>query len=281
MVYPVMKKRVFTPRQFRSYIFSWWKKNARDLPWRHTSDPYAILVSEVMLQQTQVSRVLEKYDVFLGKYPTVFSLADAPASEIIRDWKGLGYNRRALYLHRSARIVVEKYKGIFPKSETELLSIPGIGKYTARAILVFAFRHTVAMVDTNIRKIITHFFYDDRTQPESVIWETANRLVPKGKSWEWHQALMDYGALELAKQTGKNPARSIRRKKTVPFNQTNRFLRGRILDALRVSPRNDSGLVSEMVRTCKRPESVVRDAVEQLIREGLCERTGAVLSLPQ
>ncbi len=276
-----MKKRVFTPRQFRSYIFSWWKKNARDLPWRHTSDPYAILVSEVMLQQTQVSRVLEKYEAFLGKYPTVFDLADAPTSGIIRDWKGLGYNRRALYLHRGALIVVEKYKGIFPESEAELLSIPGIGKYTARAILVFAFRHTVAMVDTNIRKIITHFFYDGRTQSESVIWETAKRLVPKGKSWEWHQALMDYGALELWKQTGNNTARSIKRTSTVPFRQTNRFLRGRILDALRVCPRSDSELVSEMAQICKRPESVVRDAVSALIREGLCEQTGAVLSLPQ
>ena len=114
-----------TDAQFQEYIFSWWKTHARDLPWRHTSDPYRILVSEVMLQQTQVSRVVEKYSAFLTAFPTVQSLACAPSALVIRQWKGLGYNRRALYLKKAAERVISCYNGQFPTTEQELLSLPG------------------------------------------------------------------------------------------------------------------------------------------------------------
>ena len=182
-------------KKFQAYIFAWWKTHRRDLPWRHTHDPYKILVSEVMLQQTQVSRVLPKYREFIQAYPTVKDLARASNSDVLKIWKGMGYNRRALYLKKAAEI------GEFPKSEGELVKLPGLGTYTARAILVFAYRKNVAMVDTNIRQIITHFFFHDAPQKDKIIQNIADQLVPKGKSWEWHQALMDYGALALEKKS--------------------------------------------------------------------------------
>ena len=192
-----MKIKTKQIKEFQLAIFSWWKLHKRDLPWRHTRDPYKILVSEVMLQQTQVSRVLPKYIEFIKQFPAVNELAQSSGAEVLRIWKGMGYNRRALYLQKAAQEIVHSYKGIFPKRESLLTKLPGVGTYTARAILVFAYKQDVAMVDTNIRQIITHFFFEDISQKPSVIQEVADKLVPPGKSWEWHQALMDYGALVM------------------------------------------------------------------------------------
>ena len=145
-----------------------------------------------MLQQTQVSRGLPKYLEFIQTFPNVEALAGASPAQVLRIWKGMGYNRRAVYLQKAAKAIVDIYKGRFPDTEPELTGLPGLGRYTARAILVFAFKKDIAMVDTNIRQIITHFFFHDIPQPEKIIQEVADQLVPKGKSWEWHQALMEY-----------------------------------------------------------------------------------------
>ena len=145
---------------FQKSIFTWWNSHKRDLPWRHTRDPYWIMVSEVMLQQTQVLRVIAKYAEFIQAFPMVRDLAQASPADVLRIWKGMGYNRRALYLLRAAKAIVEIYHGKFPVSEEELIKLPGLGKYTARAILVFAYAQEVPLVDTNIRQIITHFFFD-------------------------------------------------------------------------------------------------------------------------
>lgn len=264
-------------RSFRKFIFEWWRNNRRDLPWRHTHDAYAILVSEVMLQQTQVSRVLPKYRELLARFPDVFALARATNAEVLRMWKGMGYNRRALYLKKTAEIVCERYKGIFPNDESLLIKLPGLGKYTARAILVFGYKQNVAAVDTNIRQIIIHHFFKGEGQKESVVESVAGQLVPAGKSWEWHQALMDYGALELQKLKGHGKSR----KPPLPFRESNRFFRGRIMDELRVKDRNELDLIEEFVRRFDRSEEFLRSILTGLAKDGLVTRKKGMVFLPE
>ncbi len=264
--------------QFQNFIFSWWRENRRDLPWRRTHDPYRILVSEVMLQQTQVLRVLPKYAEFIQAYPTVHSLAQASSAGVLRMWKGMGYNRRALYLKKAAEMVVRDYKGKFPKEEQLLVKLPGLGIYTARAICVFAYKQEVGAVDTNIRQIITHFFFDDIPQREKIIQEAADALVPAGKSWEWHQALMDYGALAL------NVSRvtyHVSREKPVPFKESNRFFRGRIMDMLREKATQELELIDGFVRTHDRSEDFIQSILRGLEKDTLIVRKNGMVSLPE
>ncbi len=263
---------------FQKSIFTWWTTHKRDLPWRHTRDPYRIMVSEVMLQQTQVLRVIAKYREFIKRYPRVSNLAQATTAEVLRIWKGMGYNRRALYLLRAAKTIVTDHQGKFPVSEEELIKLPGLGKYTARAILVFAYAQEVPLVDTNIRKIITHFFFKDQPQKESVIGEVARQLVPSGKSWEWHQALMDYGALAMpnAKCQMLN-----KKKKIIPFRDSNRFYRGRIIDRLREGEISEKKFLNELGKTYTKPVAFLLSTIASLVKDGLIERTSrGVLRLP-
>ena len=242
------KRRIQT---FQDFIFLWWEQHKRDLPWRHTHDPYKILVSEVMLQQTQVRRVIPKYAEFIEAYPTANDLARATTADVLRAWKGMGYNRRALYLKRAAEIGREG-------------KLPGVGKYTACAIGVFAYKKNIACVDTNIRRIITHFFFADTPQKESVIQSVADQLLPKGKSWEWHQALMDYGSLELPKIPGIV-------KKQKKFKNSNRYYRGRIVDLLRNSSVKEAVLLKDFSPSI----------IDGLLRDGLIVRKNGLLALPQ
>jgi A/G-specific adenine glycosylase len=265
-------------KEFQTFIFSWWKKNRRELPWRRTHDPYRILVSEVMLQQTQVSRVLPKYEEFLMLFPDVTALARATPASVLRAWKGMGYNRRALYLQKTAQTVITVYKGEFPKRESELLKLPGLGMYTTRAIMVFAYKQDVAMVDTNIRQIITHYFFAGVPQTPKIIQEFADTLVPKGKSWEWHQALMDYGALAMP---ALRPRRKPTDKKSIPFRETNRFYRGRIIDCLRERAMDEAQLVKDMSARYDKPEDFVEVIIERLIDDGLVVKKKNILSLPE
>src|SRR5258708_3311988 len=146
-------------KNFQQKILSWYAVNQRDLPWRKTRDPYSILVSEVMAQQTQLSRVIPKYEAWIAALPTVYDLAKASTGEVLKLWSGLGYNRRALYLQKAAQIIVSEFAGKFPQEEKVLQTLPGIGEYTSRAVLCFAFDKQIAVVDTNVRKvIITKFF---------------------------------------------------------------------------------------------------------------------------
>src|SRR3989338_11480528 len=136
-------------KKIQQKILSWYKKNKRDLPWRKTTDPYAILVSEMMLQQTQVDRVLSKYKAWLQEFPTMQHLARAPPAVVLRCWSGLGYNRRALHLQKAAQIIVEKYHGEFPQTSELLRALPGIGPYTSHSLLIFAYNQDEVTVDTN------------------------------------------------------------------------------------------------------------------------------------
>lgn len=242
------------------------------MPWRHTHDPYKILVSEVMLQQTQVSRVLLKYREFLSIFPTVIDLANSPLSNVLQAWKGMGYNRRAQYLQKSAREVVLKYNGYFPTDEKQLLSLPGIGLYTARAIQVFAWKKDVAMVDTNIRQIIIHYFFDGKLQSPTVIQDTADRLVPKGKSWQWHQALMDFGSIAMPHIRNESGiAKKNIKKKALPFKDSPRYIRGRIIDLLRDGPQKKQLLCEHISVLYGKPELFVMAQLNALVKESLVE----------
>jgi A/G-specific adenine glycosylase len=171
-------------------LLDWYALNARDLPWRRTRDPYAILVAEVMLQQTQVDRVIPKWHAWLRRFPTLADLASAATSEAIRQWQGLGYNVRAVRLRAIACQTVEQDGGLLPDSLEGLLALKGIGRYTAGAVACFAFEQPVAMVDTNVRRVLSRVF---GVRPVCVA-DLAERAVPPGAAYAWNQALMDLGA---------------------------------------------------------------------------------------
>jgi A/G-specific adenine glycosylase len=185
-------------QQFRRRLLTWYRKHGRDLPWRRTDDPYHILVSEIMLQQTQVDRVLPKYHEWLGKYPSLAALADAPADEVTRTWYPLGYNIRPQRLQSIAREAVTKYGGELPSDEATLRSFKGIGAYTAGAIRSFAFRERAAILDTNVARVLFRVFdgAGDAKSPATTrrLWAVSEVLVPRRHVFDFNQALMDFGA---------------------------------------------------------------------------------------
>ena len=181
--------------QCQEIVLLWYKQHGRKLPWRETIDPYKILVSEMMLQQTQVERVIHKYHTFLEKFPTVHSLVEISPAEVLRYWSGLGYNRRALYLQKCAQALVQKKE--FPQTVEELQTLPGIGAYTAAAVLSFALNKDVVVIDVNIELLFKRIFY-----PRKDVEVIAKKILPQGHSRDWHNALMDIGALYC---TAKNP----------------------------------------------------------------------------
>jgi A/G-specific adenine glycosylase len=185
-------------RKFQDTLLTWYAANRRALPWRGTSDPYHILVSEIMLQQTQVDRVIPKYEEFLHKYPTLEALANAPVDEVRQSWYPLGYNIRPLRLHSIAREAVEKYGGKIPDDPETLQSLKGIGRYTAGAVLSFAFNRAAPILDTNVRRVLHRVFIGEgdakRYSLQKDLWELSEALIPSGKAYDFNQALMDFGA---------------------------------------------------------------------------------------
>ncbi len=186
-------------RRFRTRLLNWYRKHGRDLPWRRTSDPYHILVSEIMLQQTQVDRVLPKYHEWLEKYPSLHALASAPEGDVTSTWYPLGYNIRPRRLQAIAREAVERYNGALPGDEETLLSFKGIGAYTAGAIRSFAFRERAAILDTNVARVLFRVFVG-RGDPKShamkkQLWTISGALVPVRHAFDFNQALMDFGAM--------------------------------------------------------------------------------------
>lgn len=188
-------------------LLAWFDQAGRDLPWRHTRNPYHILVAEMMLQQTQVDRVMPRYAAFLATFPTLESLAAAPTAAVIQQWAGLGYNRRAVNLQRTARAICTEHGGTFPRDVAALQRLPGIGPYTAGAIACFAFEQDVAFVDTNIRRVLQRLLASetrssdpaagsrDRTSGDRALLRLAQAIIPTGQGWAWNQALMELGAL--------------------------------------------------------------------------------------
>lgn len=214
-------------------VWNYYAAHSRsELPWRKTKDPYKILVSELMLQQTQVSRVIPKYEDFLMRFPTMQVLARAPLGEVLKAWQGLGYNRRAKYLHLAAKQVVAEHKGKLPRSEQLLIQLPGIGKATAAAILAFAFNKPVTYLETNVRSVFLHHFFPGQegiadAQLLPLIVEAATGQPSR----EWNWALLDFGA--HLKANNPNPNRRSKHHTTqTKFIGSKRQLRGAVLRAL-------------------------------------------------
>ncbi|MDA1197292.1 MAG: Fe-S cluster assembly protein HesB [Nanoarchaeota archaeon] len=184
-------------------VLTYYQENGRDLPWRHTTNPYEILVSEIMLQQTQVDRVIPYYERFLKKYPDFKALSKAKKPTLLQLWQGLGYNIRILRLQRLAQEVTTNNNAKLPDTEEELLKLPGIGPYTAHAVLAFAHNKPVPVMDTNIRRVLIHELKLKESISDEEIKKIALKIIPKNKSCIWHNALMDYGAMEkTARKTG-------------------------------------------------------------------------------
>jgi A/G-specific adenine glycosylase len=185
--------------EFRRFLIRWFRRHGRDLPWRATRDPYRIIVSEFMLQQTQVSRVQVYYERFLQRFPTIQSLAAASVSNVRESWDGLGYYRRAINLHRLAQMVVSERAGMIPSEPEELRLLPGVGRYTAGAVASFAFQRRSPAVDTNVARVLRRAFHPGLRGSARLqrLWQTAEIMVPRsGKSaWAFNQAIMELGAL--------------------------------------------------------------------------------------
>jgi len=256
-------------RKFQKIIFQHYKRNARAFPWRQTHDPYQIFVSEIMLQQTQVDRVIEKYKKFIFVFPDVFSLARAPLEKVLKAWLGLGYNRRAIALKKSAELVVKKFKGKLPESEKELLTLPGVGKYTAAAISVFAFNRPVVLLETNVRTVFIHCFFEDKTEVKDceiipLVQATLNTANPR----RWYNALMDYGV--MLKKTLPNPGRkSAHYTRQGRFEGSDRQIRGAILRALAAGKARSEQAVIELAGNG--PDRI-KKILLQLQEEGFVKR---------
>jgi A/G-specific adenine glycosylase len=191
-------------RRFQRRLLGWYAEHGRDLPWRKTKDPYRILVSEVMLQQTQVDRVVPKYHEFLDRYPSFQELAAAEPREVREHWHPLGYNVRPYRLHSIACEAVSRYGGTLPNDPDQLLAMKGIGRYTAGAIRSFAFDEDAAILDTNVMRVLHRVFLGagDAKDKKSVLWTLSEALIPKGKAYDFNQALMDFGAMQC---TARDP----------------------------------------------------------------------------
>jgi A/G-specific adenine glycosylase len=196
---------------FRRTVLTHFKKEGRHtLPWRATTDPYSITVSEIMLQQTQAGRVVEKYRAFLKRFPTVQSLARAQLPAVLALWSGLGYNRRAKFLHQMAKTIVSELGGKFPRTADGLEALPGIGPYTARAICAFAYNQPVAFIETNIRTVfIHHFFSDTEKIPDATLLPIVEMVIDRKNPRQWYAALMDYGS-SLKQQGNKGRTKNCR-----------------------------------------------------------------------
>lgn len=190
-------------QRFQTSLLRWYRRHGRHgLPWRKTRDPYKVLVSEIMLQQTQVDRVIPKYKEFLARYPTVKALAGAPVKEVRRAWYPLGYNIRPYRLHSIARETVARYGGRLPDESGALLAFDGIGPYTAGAVRAFAFGHDAPILDTNVRRVLHRVFFGSRSRPTTArLWQLSAALLPKGRTYDFNQALMDFGALVCTART--------------------------------------------------------------------------------
>jgi len=252
---------------FRRKILAFYRTNRRSLPFRRTKDPYRILVSEVMSHQTQLERVVPKYKEWIARWPDWQSLARATDRELLAAWSGLGYNRRAINLGRTAEIVVTRYGGMLPQEPDDLVKLPGIGPYTARAVLIFAFNKPLAAIDTNVRRVLIHELNLPVDLSLLELEDMALMVMPKGKGREWHYALMDYGALKLPSRLShvKPVSRQSR------FEGSLRQIRGEIVRQLTTKKRVG---VNTIARVLDRTIADVDRAIAGLERDGLVIRRG-------
>jgi A/G-specific adenine glycosylase len=268
-------------------VLDWYEKNRRDLPWRKTTDVYRILVSEIMLQQTQVDRVLPKYRAFLRQFPTAKALAKASSGSVITAWAGLGYNRRAVSLQRAAQQLVHGIPG-------DLTELPGVGPYTANAVRCFALQQDVPVVDTNIRRIFSRLFFAGKGTAEEIDAAVA-KAVPGGKGVAWNNALMDFGSLVCTASAPKCAECPLRKQcsafragtqesyfRIAPpqsrFEGSRRQYRGKVLSILRAQ---STVSLAVLARQLKKPAAWTRALAAELEQEQLVEIRNGSVSLPK
>lgn len=262
--------------QFRTLVYEHYRDHRRALPWREDASPWQVLVSEVMLQQTQVERVIPKYLAFLARFPDPASLADASLSELLAAWQGLGYNRRALALQRAARIVVEQHDGRVPDDPGCLRELPGIGPYTAGAIAAFAFKQPAVFLETNIRAVLLHLFLGDRQGvPDKELLPIADVTLDRQQPCRWYNALMDYGS-DL-KRRFPNPSRRSRQHSVQSrFEGSDRQVRGAILRLLlEHAGMGEVELLKQLAVTSERLQRIL----DELLREGFIARKGGLFRI--
>ena len=283
----------------REILISWFRENGRDLPWRRTRDPWRILVSEVMLQQIQVKRAIPFYERFLDNFPTVDALARAPLADAIRVWGDLGRYRRVVNLHRTARLIVEEHGGEIPSDPDVLVGLPGIGPYTAGAVACFAFEKDVPFFDTNMHRVLHRLFFGPdvpkATAKPKEVTELAGDLVPPGEGWAWNQAVMEFGALRctarrpgcldcpLREACAAHPKmleaiagvpRAAKKASDARYEDSNRYLRGRVLAALRAEAEDGDVGLPDLGRALLEDPSVagatrMLEVVRSLEKDGL------------
>jgi A/G-specific adenine glycosylase len=274
-------------------LIEWGSGSLRDLPWRRTSDAWHVLVSEIMLQQTSVARVLPKYEAFIEAFPTPAHLANAPLGDALRLWSGLGYPRRCRNLQAASVILHNLYNDVMPNTLEELLALPGIGQYTARAVLAFAHRIDVAVVDVNVSRVLSRLQGVPMKARELQLF--ADELLPPGLAWEWNQVMMDFGARQCGVRTplcdscpvkeqcrymgiGEDPAATSAgvSKPQARFEGSDRQARGRAIRAVSDGVTHVGEVVEAMRVLPERGESLINT----LCDEGLLRRTGEQLTLP-
>lgn len=268
---------------FRRYILSWFSQYGRHhLPWRQSFNPYHIMVSEIMLQQTQVDRVVPKFKQFVERFPTLQALATAPTAEVLKNWQGLGYNRRALNLQRAAQVITTDWNNQLPTEKVDLLALPGIGPYTASAIRTFAFNQPEVVIETNIRTVfIYHFFPESQDVSDTELEPFIAASLDKTQPRHWYAALMDYGT--HLKSVLPNPTRRSKHySKQSSFSGSNRQLRGAIVRQLTLKEQLSS---AEVLATIPERQlfskTQIKAALKKLADEGFIEPIGDRLRLKQ
>jgi len=254
---------------FRRLVYDYYDRYGRALPWRDNPDPYRVFVSEIMLQQTQVDRVAQKFDPFIARFPSFHVLAAADFTEVLAAWKGLGYNRRALALRRGAAMIMSRWNGVLPGDPDKLLELPGIGSATAASICAFAFNMPVVFLETNIRTVLIHFFFRDGSAVQDRdLFPLAGAALDRKHPSRWYNALMDYGV--MLKRAHGNPGRKSRGyRRQSKFEGSPRQVRGLILGEMLGRER---ATLEELALVIGRDREAVRRGLEGLSEEGFLVR---------
>lgn len=252
--------------QFQKIIWDFYQSNGRSFAWRNNTDPYQVLVSEIMLQQTQTHRVVDKFEQWIVEFPTFQALAHASLRDVLSVWSGLGYNRRGMYLQQSAQRVVNEFGGILPNDPTVLVTFPGIGKATAASICAFAFNNPTAFIETNIRAVFIHFFFQERESVhDNEIMPLVLQALDHENPREWYYALMDYGV--MLKKTFPNPSRkSTHHVKQSKFEGSDRQIRGMILRQL---TDHSSLSLDDLIIHLDKEDLRCKKIIDQMCKDGL------------
>ena len=267
-----MRATTTTIFAFQQKILDHYAAHGRTLPWRQTTDPYSILISEVMLQQTQVERVIAYYTTWLERWPTVNDLASAQRTDVLAQWMGLGYNNRAINLHRAAQKIVSDYDGEVIAACKDHKHVPGIGPYTSAAVRIFATNEDITTVDTNIRRILIHEFRLLPTVSDKELWALAAQCLPRGRSRDWHNALMDYGAtLMTSRRTGIKPKTT-----QSTFQGSDRQIRAKIVRHLLAEKH---AALDALLPLADGDEARLERIIEKLVKDGVVQNEGTEYTL--